>query len=362
MMFERRYAARLRLVRHPAAPGLTGDDAAASGRQQPAAATERSAPTLRRSQRFRRLAKRALCLATYAAVLMREGVSWSVPATFITALPVSQDQVVVRFTSFPELSMDDPTTLNRELGKVEFPTTLLYGATSTLALALEPEQEFSFVSENTAAGRLSRSASGFADTLFFARYTLVDIDWPRNTLRLAPLAGAYLPTGYYNKSDFLGRLPSYMQSGSGSVDPFFGLTAAWYNPLYGFSWDATYRYNPPASSGFRLGDEARTDGSLEWRVWPWTLPATYVPNELWGELETNLIWDSRSQVGQASDLSTGGLTWVWWIGLQYPTIYWELGAEVGVPVVQNLYGHGRLGKTILFVIFYEYYVATPSWR
>ncbi len=294
--------------------------------------------------------------------MARDGKALASPATFITALPVSQDQLVVRFTAIPGFSTGDPTPLGRSLSSVHFPTTFLYGATGNLALALQPEQQFGLMGENTLRGRQTRSAGGFGDTLLFARYTLVDWDWPRNTFRIAPLVGAYLPTGYYDQSDHLGRLPQNLQSGSGSADPFMGMTAAWYNPLYGFAWDATWRHNPAASSGFRLGDKARTDGQFEWRLWPWTLPTDYVPNYVWGEIETNLVWNGKDRTGGAVDDASGGFTWLLWLGLEYQNIYWEFGGEVGVPLVQSLNGTGRLTQTVAFVFFFEYYLAMPSWR
>jgi hypothetical protein len=304
--------------------------------------------------------KFALLLALIGVVLPVQSAHGS-PATFITALPISHDQLLLRFTSQQFFDFHDASSLDRDLSLVQFPTTFFYGATATLALALEPEQQFAFMQQNTAQGRLTRSASGFGDTLFFARYTLVDIDWPLNTVRVAPLLGAFFPTGYYDKSDHLGLLPQEMQSGSGSAAPYLGVTAAWDNPVREVSWDATYRANPPASPGFHLGDEFRTDGQFQVRLWPWPLPTDHVPYFVWLDFETNLIWDARSRINGATDDATGGLTWLFWAGIQLQYIYWEGGALVGVPLVQELNGAGRLSETVAFLVFFEYYFAMPSW-
>ena len=285
------------------------------------------------------------------------------PATFITALPVSQDQLLARFSFNPTLSSNPSAPSGgTQVNNYQFPETFLYGLTDKIALALDTRQGFSSMQEGLPQGSQSLSASGFGDTLVFARYTLLDLDYPGSTFRIAPLLGAYLPTGYYRQSNSAGPLPLALQNGSGSVDSFLGLTAAFYNRNYGFSWDATWRHNLPASGGFDLGDEYRTDGEFEWRLLPRSLPSSYLPNELWGVVETNCIWNNRSVVSGSLDSASGGFTWLFWSGVDYATLHWELGAEVGVPVIQNLNGPGAIDQIVSFRLFYEYYLAMPSWR
>ncbi len=285
------------------------------------------------------------------------------PATFITALPVSQDQLLARFSFNPTLSSNPSAPSGgTQLNNYQFPETFLYGLTDKIALALDARQGFSSMQEGLPQGSQNLSASGFGDTLVFARYTLFDIDRPGSTFRIAPLLGAYLPTGYYDKSNASGLLPQALQNGSGSVDPFMGLTAAFYNRNYGWSWDATWRHNLPSPGGFDLGDEARTDGEFEFRIFPHSLPSSFLPNELWGVFETNLISNNRSEIAGNLDSASGGFSWLFWSGFDYATLHWELGAEVGVPVVQNLNGPGQVKQIVSFRLFYEYYLAMPSWR
>ena len=307
--------------------------------------------------------KRRVLLFLSIFFLLPGSLAFAAPATFITALPVSQDQLLARFSVNPTWSGDSSAPSGgTQLENTQFPETFLYGLTDKIALALDTRQGFSSMSEGLPQGRSDMSASGFGDTLIFARYTLFDWDSPGSTFRIAPLVGAYLPTGYYNKSNSSGLLPQSLQNGSGSVDSFLGLTAAFYNRNYGFSWDATWRHNPPASGGFDLGDESRTDGEFEFRLWPHSLPSSYLPDELWGVVETNLIWNNRSQIDGSVDSASGGFSWLFWSGFDYATLYWEFGAEVGVPVVQNLNGPGSIKQIISFRLFYEYYLAMPSWR
>lgn len=284
------------------------------------------------------------------------------PVTFITALPVSQDQVIVRFNASPSLSTGDSTALNRNLVNLQFPTDFLYGVTGKLAFALTVNQGVTFEREDTSQGRVTRSASGFGDTLLFARYTLIDVDHPNSTFRIAPVLGAYLPSGYYNKSDHLGRLPGELQSGSGSVAPFAGVAESYYTKYHGISWDATYRYNPPASPGFALGDEARTDIQYEHLLDPWIIRSEFPAHEIWGDLESNLIWDQMSRVGGHEDHSSGGVSWLIDAGVEWATLNWEVGAVAEVPVIQYLYGSGRLTEDVGMIAFFEYYLTMPSWR
>lgn len=288
--------------------------------------------------------------------------AWASPATFITALPVAQDQVIVRFNAEPALSTGDDTPLNRNFLNLQFPTDFAYGATGKLAIFMTVDQGLGLERQNTPQGRVTRSSSGFGDTLLFARYTLIDVDKPASTFRITPVFGAYLPSGFYDKSDHLGRLPGELQNGSGSLDPYFGLAESFYTMRYGISWDATYRYNPSASPGFALGDEARTDFQFEHLLYPWDIRSELPAHELWGTVETNLIWDQRNRVDGAIDNQSGGVSWLIDAGLEWAALDWEVGAVAEVPVVQRLFGTGRLTEDVGMVAFFEYYITMPSWR
>lgn len=284
------------------------------------------------------------------------------PVTFVTALPVSQDQLVVRFNASPSLSGGDGGALNRNLTNLQFPTDFLYGVTGNLALFFTVHQGLALEGENTSQGRVTRSSSGFGDTLFFARYTLIDVDTALSTFRIAPILGAYLPSGFYDKSDHLGRLPAELQTGSGSVDPYVGIAESYYTKYHGVSWDATYRYNPPASPGFTLGDEARTDIQYEHLLDPWTIRSELPAHEIWFTTESNLIWNQRNHVADTVDNSSGGLSWLIDAGPEWATLNWEVGAVAEIPIIQHLYGHGRLAESVGMIAFFEYYFTMPSWR
>ena len=288
-----------------------------------------------------------------AILLFRPRLALASPATFITALPVSKDQIVARLSALGS-SYRDASAGSDNINVARFPVTFLYGATSRWALALQPGAQ---IGQMTQGGSASGS-SGASDTLLFLRYTLLDKDWPRNTFRIAPVAGAYLPTGFNDASGPSGRLPSPLQSGSGSADSLLGLTAAWYNPRYGTSWDATWRHNPPASASFDLGDTARADGQFELRLWPRTLPKDHVPDFIWADFETNLVWNGLTGV---PDAANGGFAWLGWAGLEYQSVFWEAGALAGWPLAQNI-PNGASSRGMSVLVFAEYYLSMPSWN
>jgi len=282
------------------------------------------------------------------------------PITFVTALPVAQDQLVWRNYFDPGYKGDDPTSADRDLWNLLYNPVFAWGPSADLAIFASLTPQYSFLSENTPQGRISQSAGGLGDSLIFARYTAYSKDWLGKTLRIDPLAGVYLPTGWYNKSDIYGRLPQYMQGGSGSVDPYFGLTTMYKTQLEEFDWDITYRYNPAASSGYQLGNSFHTDFAYYRRVVPWILPDQGLDNQIWVGLETNLIRDGTNRVGGMNDPATGGLVWYLDPGIFYGTPFWTTGMAIQVPVIQNLNGPDRLYGSFRLFLYFEYYFMMPS--
>jgi len=303
------------------------------------------------------------CAGIIGVLLAVGGTAISAPITFITALPVAQDQLVVR--SYQEGKFGSTDSENSYY--LLFPQTFAYGPTGSLALFATVGLVDNYLVQPEATHRVTRNSSGFGDSLFFARYTLIHIDWPPDpvepnggaTLRFTPLAGAYLPTGRYNIADAYGRLPLSMQTGSGSVDPYWGAAAGYQTADYELDWDATYRYNTAASSGFRLGNEARTDLSFQYRVWPWRLPAG-VSDYLLLVMETNLIWDGISRIAGAPNLNTGGFTWFIDFGTYYATPQGTFGGVVQIPVVQSLNGVGQIPVHLRVQLYFERYFGLPS--
>ena len=278
-------------------------------------------------------------------------IAWASPATFVTALPVALDQILARVDADTALTASN-------LVYAQFPVSVALGATSSLALFATFKQGFTSLTQD---GETSTSG-GSSDTLLFARYTLFKRDRPKTTLRIAPLVGAYLPTGSNTLSNSNGLLAAPLQTGTGTLDPYVGITLGSNGTRYGAAWDATYRWNPSTVHGISPGDVIRTDGEVEMRLLPVHLPQEGIPKELWFVLETNLIKNRSGKIDGAMDPNSGGFTWNGAATLQLPTLHWELGMGVLLPIVQQFNGVGGIPEGKGFISFFEYYLSAPSWK
>ena len=277
----------------------------------------------------------------------------AVPNSFITSLPVAQDQVLTRFQTHDYSA----ATPGASLFRLDEPSSLAYGATGTTALFAQ----FSPVMDSYKAGSVSTQMNGFDDTQLFARYTLYSNDGPGYTGRLTPLAGLYAPNGAYNIKNQTGGAVPALDVNSGSVAPYFGTAATYSNLRWEADWDATYRYNPPAAGGFTLGNTFHTDASLQVRLIPNSLPKAGVPSFFLGVLDVNFVVQNKSRIGGFVDPNTGGLTLNIDYGIQYSSIRSGWGASFQSPAVQNLNGTDRLREDWQVLAFYSYYLSMPSW-
>jgi hypothetical protein len=277
------------------------------------------------------------------------------PATFVTALPVAKDQLLIRFNAQPLFGTSG------YIG-VQFPVNIAYGFTSRWALFLNANQGFGSLTEPSPLGPASLNSSGVGDTLFFARYTLFKIDKPKSTFRIAPLAGAFFPTGNNALRSEQGLLPQALQTGSGTVDPYFGVTMGYNNSRWGMAADTTYRRNATSDQGISPGSELRSDAQFELRVIPLHLPEEGNPKVLWLSIESNYVQDLRSDVNGIPAASSGGKSLNQDVTLEWTTLHWQLGVGAQVPVMQDLPGVGRIREHSGAFVFFEYYLAAPQRR
>ncbi len=227
--------------------------------------------------------------------------------------------------------------MGRELTVNAAPFVLAHGVTPRLAgFAIVAYLDKSLEAD-TPVGRRKRGDSGIGDSLLIGRYTALAVDRPGSTLRLAPFAGVKLPTGRDDASDSLGRLPQPLQLGSGSWDGLGGVTFSWQTLGWEIDADAGYRANGEANQ-FRFGDEAFTNLSFQYRLWPRKLQAG-VPGFLYGVVESNLARQERHEVAGIADPNSGGTRWDLVAGLQYVTARFILEAAVKVPAVERLHGN-----------------------
>lgn len=259
------------------------------------------------------------------------------PITFNTALPVASREWILRSQYVLVRATGDPASLGRTITVQAVPVALAYGVTPRLALfGIVPYFDKS-MELDAPGGRIERSASGIGDLLVLGRYTAFALDRPGSTIRLAPFAGLELPTGKDDASDGLGRLPRPLQPGSGSWDGLGGVVFTWQTLGWEFDADAGYRKNT-ASDGFRFGDQAFTDASLQYRVWPRRLEAG-VPAYVFAVAESNLVVSGRDRVGGVPDPDSGGTMWNVGLGLQYVAERFVIEGMYQVPAVQRLHGN-----------------------
>jgi hypothetical protein len=287
-----------------------------------------------------------LCLATFSSI------AWASAATFVTALPVAKDQWLIRFNA-------QQTFGTSSFASSQFPVNNAYGLTPRLALFLNFNQGFTSLTQGSA--HLSSGGSG--DTLAFARYTLFHIDKPKSTFRVAPLAGLSMPTGSNSLQGPQGLLPGSLQTGSGSFDPYYGVTMGYNNPHWGMAFDTTDRHNWVTGQGIRPGDQFRADAQFQLEFYlPKGLPEEGLPKGMDLSFESNYVQDGRRRINGVLAESSGGKTWKQDIFLELFTLHWQVGAGAQFPIMQDLNGSGQIKQRIGFSLFFEYYLAAPDWR
>ncbi len=277
------------------------------------------------------------------------------PATFVTALPVAKDQLLVRFNA-------QPTFATRQFHGVQFPVTVGYGLSSRWGLFTNINQGFGSLMQYTAAGKVRFSSGGSNDTLFYARYTLYKRDKPKSTFRIAPLAGAFLPSGDNTLRGPSALLPKALQTGSGTVDPYFGVATGFNNLRIGTAADCTYRYNPVTNTGLSPGSQFRADAQFEVKLYPVHMPEEGLPKLIIFSVESNYVQDSKDHVSGLVSSNSGGRIVRQDAVLELSTLHWQIGLGAQLPLMQDLPGPTRMKQRSTFFLFYEYYLAAPTFR
>ncbi len=267
------------------------------------------------------------------------GAAEAAPQTFNTALPVAEGEFVFREQFIYRKATDDPSPADRELQVLGGISVLGYGVNSDLAIfGVLPYLNKELDVTTTGGQRVTRDTNGIGDARLFGRYIVYQDDAPGRTFRIAPFLGLELPTGDDDDSDSLGTLPAPLQLGSGSWDFFGGIVLTYQTLDFQIDAQASYKANRQANS-FEFGDEARLDGSLQYRLWPREL-GPGVPGFLYGALEGNLIYRAKNEMNGAKDPNSGGTSFFLAPGLQYVTKRWILEGIVQVPVFQDRNGSG----------------------
>ncbi len=260
------------------------------------------------------------------------------PITFNTALPVGKGEFVNREQLVLTRSGKDPSEMDRKIKGSALVSVLAYGINGKLTLfGMLPylDKELRFPAPG--ARSVSRSSRGFGDTSVFLRYTLNQNDQRGSTFRLAAFGGVKIPTGSDTEQDARGPLPVPLQSGSGSWDSFGGLVTTWQTLKFQLDVQLSYAFKTQARQ-FNAGDEARLDGSFQYRLFPHEL-LTGIPAYIYGVLESNLVYRNKNTFLGRANPDSGGVTLFLAPGIQYVTRRYILEAAVQIPVVQDLNGN-----------------------
>ncbi len=264
------------------------------------------------------------------------GTALAAPITFNTALPVGKGEFINREQLVLTRSGDDPSGAERDVDVNALVSVLGYGISGDLAIfGVLPYVDKEL--KTTVGGTpVTRSSEGFGDLSVFARYTFFQQDARDHTFRIAAFGGVKAPTGDDDESDALGRLPIPLQSGTGSWDGFGGVIATYQTLAFQVDAQASYTAKTEAND-FEAGDEARLDGSFQYRLLPRSL-GKGTPGFLYAVLEANVIYRDENRVFGSRDRNSGGTSIFLTPGLQYVTKRYILEGSVQLPVSQHING------------------------
>ncbi|PCI53082.1 MAG: hypothetical protein COB36_13345 [Alphaproteobacteria bacterium] len=242
------------------------------------------------------------------------------PITFNTALPVSDEEFIVRQQIHYSKASDNLGSISRDVKVWKSITAVGYGVTDKFAVfGVMP-----IINKDMQIGSVKREVSGLADMKLFGRYQIYRKDGPGTTTRIAPFLGVNLPMGKTGKTS------------DGSTDYFGGLILT--RASTNWNVDAQLKYTANGKySGFARGNEASLDASLQYRINTHNANVN-ISGYLFTVLETSLVYADENKIGSIIDLNTGGTTAFIAPGLQYATKRWIGEAAVKIPVVKDLNG------------------------
>jgi len=242
------------------------------------------------------------------------------PITFNTALPVSDEEVIVRQQIHYIHASDDLGGLSRDVKTWKSITAAGYGITDKFVVfGIVP-----IISKDVNIGGVSNETSGLADIKIFGRYQIYQNDGPGTTTRIAPFFGVNLPTGKTGKTS------------DGSTDFFGGLILT--RASTNWNVDAQIKYTANGRhGGFARGNETALDASLQYRI-NGRNDNVNTSGYLFTVLETSFVYTDENEIGSITDINSGGTTAFIAPGLQYATKRWIGEAAVKIPVLKDLNG------------------------
>jgi len=267
------------------------------------------------------MAKTSLILAASMMLAVSVGREvFAAPITLNTALPVSDEEVIVRQQIIYSGASDDILGVSRDVDVWRSVTAIGYGITEKLAVfTVVP-----IINRNVTIDNVSTKTSGLADIKTFARYQIYQKDGPGRTTRIASFAGVNIPTGQTG------------QTSDGGTGFFGGLIVTRASTNWNFDGQIEYTANGQ-NSGFARGNETAIDASLQYRINDHNGNVN-TKGYLFTVLEASLIYADANAVANIADVNSGGTTAFITPGLQYSTKRWIAETAVQIPVIKDLNG------------------------
>jgi hypothetical protein len=234
-----------------------------------------------------------------------------------------------------------------DLERVQFVRSTLsatWSATSWLTFDVKLPWLTSFIGYGTAPYTL---VNGLGDLELAGRFVLFRERGFAPHHLLSASAGLKMPTGYAVHDSDGALVSDDDQPGSGSWDPFAGVTYAWLSgDLLSFFASTGYRYTTPGWHGYHRGMSVGASALLQVQPKPW------------GAMQVGVDggWQAADRFGDGSIAQdTGGTVVYAAIGLLgRVTTDWLVRAIIDVPAVVALYGHQSVGPQVGLSVTYDF--------
>jgi len=245
----------------------------------------------------------------------------AVPITFNSALPVSQNEWIVRGL----VTIDQSSSADVDRRQLSLISVLGYGISSKWsAFGVLPIRDVSLSINTQSTTGQRKNDSAIGDTELFGRYEALRIDNLGSTYRVATFAGIRLPTGELGLSS------------DGTTDIFGGVIYTSANVNRNFNVQLRYDLNGNDNQ-FSAGDSFNADLSWQRRIAPQKITARTLG--FWfAALETNLNYSARNRFADQLDGDSGGFTASVSPGIQYITRRWTAEMAVRIPLIHDLNG------------------------
>jgi len=257
-----------------------------------------------------------LCFQIAASVLfiaMQTVPAFAAPITFNTALPVSEEEVILR----EQLIYTELSGPNADVNRLTAVTVGGYGITSKWSVfGLLPITHI-----DAEIDGVSSDSFGLGDTTLFSRYEIYRKDGRGTTTRLAPLIGVRVPTGKTGETS------------DDSTDIFSGLIATIATTQYNLGGQIVYTENGEAND-FEAGNTLTLDASLQYRVWN-SAPDAKNPSFLFGVIEGNITYQGNSRFENVETPNTNGTQFSISPGVQYVTQRWIADVALTIPITDS---------------------------